>query len=251
MKAGQKIIKEDERMDDTSSGMEIQAQPSGKPQEAEKLFTRDELAQIVAAQRKNAAREVEERLRKDQETQAIQAGQQQRNAEVPRDIDANAIYQQVQERFNEDMRKRQEEQHLENLKAEFQRAANSYNTKIASGKSQYSDFDEITKDFDPAAFPQLIYLVSGMDNAADIIYELSKNPLKLTGLDRLAEKNPRQAQSELAKLAQSISVNKQAQSDAESQVTDAPLDRLQPSIVSGSNGKQSIRDLRAQPHLRG
>lgn len=232
------------------NGMDIQATQTAKPQDADKLFTRDELAQIVSAQRNAAKREVEEKMRQEQ-TQAIQANQSQRNAEVPRDIDANAIYQQVQERFNEDMRKKQEEQHLESLKAEFSRAANSYNTKITQGKSQYSDFDEITKDFDPAAFPQLIYLVSGMDNAADIIYELSKNSLKLAGLDRLAEKNPRQAQSELAKLAQSISANKQAQNDAESQMTDAPLDRLQPSAVSGSNGKMTINDLRNQPWLRG
>jgi hypothetical protein len=101
------------------------------------------------------------------------------------------------------------------------------------------------------AFPQLTYLVSGMENAADVIYDLSKNPLKLAGLDRLAEKNPRQAQTELLKLSRSITENRQAQSDENSQNVAAPLDRLQPSRVSGSNGKMGISDLRNQDWLRG
>jgi len=233
------------------NGMDVQGGMSGKPQDAEKLFTRDELAQIVATQRNAAARETEERLRKQRETEAIQAAQQQRNSEVPRDVDTDAIYQKVQERFNQDLQKRAEEERHQAIKDAWHQAATSYVTKVNAGKSQYSDFDEVTKDFDPAAFPQLMYLISGMDNAADIVYDLSKNSLKMAGLDRLAERNPRQATAELAKLAQSINANKQAQMDAESQVTNAPLDRLKPSVVSGSNGKMSIQDLQNQPWLRG
>lgn len=233
------------------NGMDVQAAQSSKPQEAEKLFTRDELAKIVADQRNAAARETEERLRKQQETNAIQAAQQQRNQQVPRDADADVIYQQVQERFNQDMQKKAEQERQQAIQSEWERAATSYMSKIASGKSQYSDFDEITKDFDPAAFPQLMYLISGIDNAADIVYDLSKNSLKLAGLDRLAERNPKQAQNELIKLAQSAAANRQAQVDAESQATNPPLDRLQPSKVSGSNGQMSVRDLRSQPWLRG
>jgi len=222
--------------------------------ETEKLFTRDELAKIVAHQSSqaadNAKREAEAKYQRDLES-AIQAKQQQRNAEIPRDVDTDAIYQRVQERFNQDMRENQEKQQMEAHRAEMNRAADSYLSKIAQGKTAYQDFDEITKDFDPAAFPQLLYLLSGMENAADIVYELSKNPLKLAGLDRLAERNPRQAQGALTSLAQSISTNKQAQSDAGSQSTSEPLDRLQPSRVSGSNGKMSIKDLQNQPWLRG
>jgi hypothetical protein len=233
------------------NGMDVQGSASDKPQDAGKLFTRDELAQIVATQRNAAARETEERLKKQQETNAIQAAQQQRNQQVPRDADTDAIYQQVQERFNQDMQKKAEQEHQKALQAEWERAANSYVSKVAAGKSQYSDFDEITKDFDPAAFPQLMYLIAGIDNAADIVYDLSQNSIKLAGLDRLAERNPKQAHNELLKLAQSAAANRQAQVDANSQATNPPLDRLQPSKISGSNGQSSVRDLRNQPWLRG
>jgi hypothetical protein len=216
--------------------------------EKEKMLSQSQVDKIIKHKTYQAAqvqRELEERHQKELEAIKAQHQQQtQRNENVPRDVDANAIYQQVQERFNEEMHQRQ-------LKSEMDRVANAYISKMEQGKTAYDDFDEVTKEFDPTAFPQLTYLVAGIDNAADVIYDLSRNPLKLAGLDRLAEKNPRQAQAELLKLSRSIAENRQAQSDENSNQVDAPLDRLQSSRISGSNGKASIRDLRNQPWLKG
>ena len=142
--------------------------------------------------------------------------------------------------------------HQRQLKDEIDKAANAYLSKMAQGKQAYEDFDEITKDFDPTAFPQLIYLVSGIDNAADVIYDLSqRNPAKFAELQLLAERAPKLAQNELLKVSRSIAENKQAKADERSNSVEAPLDRLQPSRISGSNGKMSVRDLRSQPWLRG
>src|SRR5678815_5153053 len=158
----------------------------------------------------------------------------QSNEEVPRDVDTNAIYQQVQERFNQEMQQKQ-------VESEMSRVANQYVSKMQQGRESYQDFEEVTADFDPTAWPQITYLIAGMDNAADIVYELAKNPLKLAGLDRIAEKDPRGAQAQLLKLSKSIAENKLAKSEEQASSVSAPLDRLQPSRVSGSNGKQSIR----------
>jgi hypothetical protein len=214
--------------------------------EREKMLSQSQVNKIVQHEKTKAAaaakREAEEKYQRELET--IKSNQTQRNENVPRDVDANALYQQVQERFNQEMQQKQ-------IESEMNRVANSYLSKMQEGRKAYEDFDEITKEFDPSAFPQLTYLVAGIDNAADIIYELASNPTKLTVLDRLAEKNPKQAQAELLKLSRSIMENRQAQSEANSQNVAAPLDRLQSSRVSGSNGKLSIRDLRSQPWLRG
>lgn len=136
-------------------------------------------------------------------------------------------------------------------RAQMTQVANNYLQKVEQGKAAYEDFDEVTKDFDPTAFPQLTFLLSGIENAGDVLYDLAKNPLKLAGLDRLAEKNPRQAHNELLKLSKSITDNRQAQAEAQNQNVAEPLDRLSPSRVSGSNGKMGIRDLRNQPWLKG
>ena len=214
--------------------------------ESEKMLSQSQVNKIVQHEKAKAAqvtkRELEERHQR--ELAEIQAKQSQRNESVPREMDANAIYQQVQEKFNEEMQKRR-------VQDEMDRVANSYLSKMEQGKNAYDDFEDVTKEFDPTAFPQLTYLVAGMDNAADVIYDLARNPLKLAGLDRLAERNPRQAQSELLKLSRSIMDNKQAQSDEGSQSVAEPLNRLQSSRVSGSNGKMGVRDLRKQPWLRG
>ena len=213
--------------------------------EQEKMIPQSQVNKIIKHKTYEAAqiqRDLEDRHRR--EIEALKAQQTQHNENVPRDVDANAIYQQVQERFNKEMQERR-------LKDEMDRVANSYLSKMEQGKTAYPDFDEITKEFDPAAFPQLTYLVAGIENAADIIYDLSQNPLKLAGLDRLAERNPRQAQAELLKLSRSIMENRQAKSDENSINIAEPLDRLQSSRISGSNGKMGIRDLRKQPWLKG
>lgn len=245
-------MEENQVLDTAQSSNDNNSQPNQAPV-PEKVFTRDQLAKIVSAERAKAAesarKEAEDKYNRD--ILAIQGQQEQKNANVTREVDANTIYQQVQERFNAEMLKQKELAEQEKQKAQMQIVANTYLSKIDQGRAAYSDFDEITKDFDPTAFPQLTYLLAGIDNAADVLYDLAKNPLKIAGLDRLAEKNPRQAHSELVKLAQSIGVNQNAQAAAQNQQTSAPLDRLQPSRVSGSNGKKTIKDLQADPFYRG
>jgi hypothetical protein len=227
-------------------GMPSAVQPE---QQQSNLLTQEQVNKIVAREKASAAekatRAAEEKYQRDIEgLNALRAQQEQTNAQVPRETSADAIYQQVQERFNKEMQERQ-------LKAQMEQVANNYLSKVAQGKTAYQDFDEVTKDFDPTAFPQLTFLLSGIDNAGDVLYDLSKNPLKLAGIDRLAEKNPRQAQNELLKLSKSILDNRQAQAEAQGQNVAEPLDRLSPSKVSGSNGKMGIRDLRNQPWLKG
>lgn len=196
-----------------------------------------------AAQRARAQAEAEFQAKMEAMSQQSQQ-QQQRNENVSREVDADAMYQQVQERFNAEMQQRQ-------LEKEMSQVAQNYLSGVQKGRESYEDFDDVTADFDPTAFPQLTYLLAGMDNAGDVVYELAKNPSKLVTLDMLAQRSPKQAQAEMAKLARSITDNRQAQQDASQQGVNAPLDRMQPSRVSGSNGKMGISDLRSQPWLRG
>ncbi len=231
-------------MDDQSGMTEGAVAPEQVQQQ--NLLSQDQVNKIVAREKARAAdsarRDAEERHRAEMDQ--MRQSQEQRNSEVPRDVDANAIYQKVQEQFNKEMQDRQ-------LKDHMSQVANSYLSKVNSAKASYEDFDDVTKDFDPTSFPQLTYLLSGIENAGDVLYDLSKNPSKLMNMDRMAEKTPRIAQSELLKLSQSIAANKQAQSDAAGQTVSDPLDRLQPSRVAGSNGKMGIRDLRNQAWLKG
>jgi len=218
-------------------------------QPTEKMLSQQEVNALVAREKQAAAARARQEMEREyqqrmEQQQAAMAQQHQQREEYPSDANADAIYQQVQERFNRDMQERQFQQEMTNV-------VNSYHAKMDLGRQGYADFDDVTKDFDPSAFPQLIYLVSGVENAGDIIYELSKNPAKLVTLDSLAKTSPRLAQAELARLSQSITQNNVARQEAYQNPTQAPLSPLQPSRVSGSQGQMTIKDLRSQPWARG
>ena len=224
-------------------------QNPGEASEQQKMLTQEQVNAIVAREKSKAAesarRESEERYQRELEAiNATRNQQTQRNAEVPRDVDANAIYQQVQERFNREMKAQRDREYVSQV-------AQNYVSKVAQGKANYQDFEEVTKDFDPTQFPQLTFLLSGIDNAGDVLYELAKNPTKIAQVDLLAQRSPKMAQNELIKLATSINANKQAQAEAQNQNVPDTLDRLQPSRVAGSNGKMSFRELKQLPWLKG
>ncbi len=206
-----------------------------------------------AEAQERARRHAEEDFnRRLNELEAKKAAAQARGEDT-REISADTIVQQVTERLREDQRQRDEEHLRRAQEDEMNQVAQTYLSKIEAGKKGYVDFDEVVKDFNPAAFPQLTFLVSHMDNAADVIYELAKNPHKLATVNELA-RTPgadRMAYSELVKIGKSIEANKVAQSEEAQARTEPPLNRMQPTNKTGSNGQMSISDLRAQPWLRG
>lgn len=220
-----------------------------EPVAQEKLLTQEQVNKIVQREKENAALKARRELEQEYQAriqQQSQAQQQQaaRNETVSRETDADAIYQEVTERLNKEMQQKQLEEQMQNV-------ANNYLAKVDMARKQYDDFDAVTAKFDASRFPQLVYLVSGMDNGGAVIYDLAKNPSKLASISILAREAPELAQQELLSLSQSIALNKQAQDEASRYETQAPLDRLSPSRTSGSDGNSSISDLRSQPWLRG
>jgi hypothetical protein len=214
--------------------------PAETPEQP-KVFTQEQVNAIAgqrAMQAKEAGRrEAEEKHRREMEANRSQPAHS--NDQPPHDV-TDKVYQQIQERFNKEAQERQ-----------IAQIASNYQAKINEAKGDYEDFDEATKNYDPSASFKLSVLLSGMENGGHILYDLVKNPNKLIQLDTLAEKYPRMAQAELAKLGKSISDNRKAQDDAQNSNVPDPLNRLSPSHVVGTNGKQSIRNIRNQSHLRG
>lgn len=231
-------------MDNDSVGIDgADAQP-----QTERMVPQSEVNKLIG----NAKFAAEERARQQAEAEfqkklaELQAQKQQAasHGNDTRDIDVDSLYQQVHERFNKEMQQRQLETHMREV-------ADSYTRNVSGGSADYEDFDDVIKEFNPAEFPQIVYLVAKMGNAKDIVYELSKNPQKLATIDYLAQRSPRKAQVELERIGKSIEANKEALAQEAQARTNAPLDRMQPSTRAGSNGQMSVSDLRSQPWLRG
>lgn len=231
-------------VDETQGVDEAQVQP----QEAEKMLSQSEVNNLIgrakAEAQEKARRQAEAEFQKKLEELHSQKQAAEARGEDTKEIDVDSVYQQVHERFQNEMQQKQLEQHM-------QQVADSYQSKLENGSKDYEDFDDVLKDFNPEEFPQIVYLVAGMDNAADIVYELAKNPQKLATVDYLSQRSPQKAQSELQRIGKSIAANKTAQLEESQANTQAPLDRLQPSNKTGSNGQMSVSDLRGQPWLRG
>jgi hypothetical protein len=211
------------------------------PAPQERTFTQEEVNSLVGRTRQEAA----ERTRRQMEAQIQKQAEAEKQAhpENAQEINAEALYQQMQERLHQELAQKQFEEKMTQV-------ANDYYSKLDAGKDKYEDFEKVMGDFEEHNFPELVFLVSGLDNAADVMYELSKNPQKLATIDYLARRSEKKARAELNSLSQSITANQQAKAEATAQTTNSPLDRLQPSRISGSSDGMSIRDLRSQPWLK-
>jgi hypothetical protein len=155
-------------------------------------------------------------------------------------IDQTAITQQVMASIKQQLQAESEQRASEELKAEATRIAESYRSKMASGKDAYPDFEDVMADFNPQAFPNLVFLASQMDNTPDVMYELMSNPAKFGTIAVLSERDPQAAQRMLARVGQSIQANKQAKSE-QKQVPE-PISRLSSSKTGQDDGNLSVRD---------
>ncbi len=159
----------------------------------------------------------------------------------------------MEERLLKRMAEEQERKQNEILRAEneqlLRNAADMYHLKVAKGKDKFSDFEEVMRDFDPSAFPQVALEAADFDNTDEIMYELSKNPGKLMQLTGLFEKSPLLGRRELTKLSQSIVQNQEAKENNVS--TNAPLSRLKSSTVGEDSGQVTLKDLKNADWLRG
>lgn len=254
----------EELLQDTDVGAdEAQAEPTPP----EKMLPASQVNELIKkAKRKgeqkmqeqlDAAKQQIEQLQAQQAQQQVQnvaqTGQQQppqqQQGQQQQGVDTQQVMQQVMQQLAQRQEEEQRKRHEEQIAEEVNQVAQQYFGKMAQGKEMYEDFEAMTADFNPAEFPQLVFLANQMDNTPAIIYELRKNPGKLADLAVLVEKSPTMARSEIAKLSESIKRNDEAKRTL--QEPQDPLNRLKPSPVGTDNGKRTIRDYKNASFLRG
>ena len=202
----------------------------------------------------DAAKQQIEQLQTQQAQQQLQNTAQTGSPQQPQQgqqqgADQEQIMQQVMQRLQKQQQDDEAKRHQEQIEQEVNQVAQQYFGKMAQGKDMFEDFEAITADFNPAEFPQLVFLANQMDNTPAIIYELRKNPGKLADLAVLVEKSPSMARNELSKLSESIKRNDEAKRNL--QEPQDPLNRLKPSPVGTDSGTKSVRDFKQASYLKG
>ena len=149
-----------------------------------------------------------------------------------------------------EIEKQQREAEEAQQKAQIDAVAKDYLERMKQGPELYEDFQEVTKGFSPAKYPQVTILAAQMENTPDIIYELKKNPQKLTHLHVLALTDPEEAQAEMTRLSKSIKRNEEAL--ANNSKSPSPLSKIKTSARAGQDtGKRTVSDLRKDSRFRG
>ncbi len=252
-----------EELQDTIVGEE---QAQAEPTPPEKMLPASQVNELIKkAKRKgeqkmqeqlDAAKQQIEQLQAQQAQQQVQnvaqtgsqqQPQQQQGQQQPQ-VDTQQVMQQVMQQLQLRQQEEQEKREREQLEQEVNQVAQQYFGKMAQGKDMFEDFEAITADFNPAEFPQLVFLANQMDNTPAIIYELRKNPGKLADLAVLVEKSPSMAKNELSKLSESIKRNDEAKRGL--QEAQDPLTRLKPSPVGTDSGTKSVRDFKSASYLK-
>jgi hypothetical protein len=128
-----------------------------------------------------------------------------------------------------------------------QQIAQQFLGKLSAAKDKYPDFEETIANLEVHQFPEVVQLANNVDNTADIMYELGKNPSKAVILKQLAQLNPKMAALEIRRLSDSIQQNQAAQ---QTPSTHPPLSQLTPSVTQTDKGPFTIGDYRKQSWLR-
>lgn len=237
-------------MDNEQYDDQTQADPVNEPPE-EKMVPQSKVNEIVKS-RMQAAQEKARREAMEQMQQQQQQPQEQASSVGGQSVNPDEIYQQIYDRFQQDMQKQQQEQQKAQQRQQMEQVANTYFSKMQQGNELYDDFDNVTAQFDPGAFPQVVYLASQLDNTPAVIYELSNNPSKLANLDYLAQRSPQTALNEMKKLEQSVQANLQAKQNEQQNAAMPPLSQMEPSSKAGADtGEYSVQDFKNLPWLKG
>jgi hypothetical protein len=129
--------------------------------------------------------------------------------------------------------------------AEADKIVHSFISKMKDGESPDPSLDELVQNMNLQNIAPIVELAAESPHTKHIMYDLVKNPQKMTHLITLAHLDPMLARKEIEKLTQSIEMNKNAQPHDVKQ----PLTQVQPSTIGSGSGKLSIKDLRRQSHL--
>ena len=157
-------------------------------------------------------------------------------------VDPEAIKQQILGELKAQFQQASEAQAQQELDANAKRIADDYRAKMKSGAEKYEDFDDVMADFNPQAFPNLVYLASQLDNTADVMRELMQNPAKWATVTVLSERDPAAALRNLQKISVSIKANEQAK--AQEKEVAPPLGRLSSTSTGQDTGVPSMQDLK-------
>lgn len=213
---------------------------SPKEQPVEKVFSQSETNAIAAKEARKAAERAEARVRAEYESRM----QQQSQEAIPQSVGGMP-----QLSTEEIQRMIRQEAYTMSQQHQAKQIEQNWLAAMEAERIADPDFADLYEAIGIEAQPHLILAMAGMENKAQVVKDLAKNPSKYANILTLANGgSPRLAQLELNKLSESIKANEAAKKQPK---VDAPLSTIRASNIGGDDGKFSTTDFRNQDWLRG
>lgn len=138
----------------------------------------------------------------------------------------------------------------ENAKAMEQNRTHQWNSmlgqlkpKVDEAAKKYADYDEVTSQVNFIKdVPEILAYANTVDNGGDVLYDLAKNPLKISQIT--GARSPQLAALAIKQISDSIKANEQAQAGMTK--TREPISQIKPSPVGTGQGQMSIKDYKAK-----
>lgn len=205
----------------------------------EKLLPQSQVNSIVGeAKQKGYERGYQQALK-----EAQTGSQQPSPAGITAGMNPDQIRQAVASEFANQQKMYGEQQMKAAQDAEGKRILGELKSKIDAAKPKYADFDDVTNQIDFREIPEILHYANQVDNAGDVLYDLSKNTAKIGTLRGLT---PSLAVAEIRKLSQSIKQNELAK---DQELPAPPLDTGRPSNVG--TGKMPQTPAEWRKHYQG
>lgn len=162
-----------------------------------------------------------------------------------------------EQKINEILERREQDRMKAAQDAEAKRQADEvaqkFVAKIDEGKIKYPDLDKKVQSLGlhtSAPGTIIAAITSHLENGADVLNELSENPVKYAQVLMLAQTSGVQAYKALTELSDSIKLNEQAK-EVHQDGPIAPLKKIQPSTVGpGAGNPKSAAEWARHPSTR-
>lgn len=215
-----------------------QSNKAAPAQASERIFKQSEVGSLVNRARHEAYEKAKREFDASQRTQAATSQNNENSADQQSTIPLHQVDSIVEKKIQ-----------MARDEAIANQVANEFNSKMNAAKAKYQDFDEVISDLNLNTMLPVVSWANSFDNTADIMYDLAKNPTKLSNVMNLANAGQSQlAYKELMKLSQSIKVNENALKVPQ---PNAPLNQLKSSAIGSDNGESDVQAYQKQDYCRG
>ena len=233
---------------ENSSASVNASQQAGEQTQSKRLYEREEVNRIAAhaaAEREAKIRAEFERNKQYSTPQSLQTQQGAQSHHSNQSAETNANVNSVGVT----------RQHIQQIAFEerMMMEADSLKNKLIESQSRYTDFATVTDVLDDLVTDHTAPVFNGLDNAADVIYELGKHPERIPpqlfelARDPFNVNNALRARRALDAISQQMKSNAAAKN---MQIPKAPIEHEKPTIAGMDSGVVTVADLRKSPKYK-